>query len=111
MPLPQPATIIQLSTTSSSQRHQDAEAEVLLPTASHDSSSPTRRQAAGHPSATRHAVQTDSQATAAAGWQAGHHLHTSQPGTSGDTRAKLCLCGAHALARWGWRTWEFAVVR
>lgn len=26
------------------------------------------------------------------------------------TRAVYCLCGAHALARWGWRTWEFAVV-
>jgi hypothetical protein len=26
------------------------------------------------------------------------------------TRAVLRLCGAHALARWGWRTWEFAVV-
>lgn len=25
--------------------------------------------------------------------------------------AAACLCGAHALARWGWRTWEFAVVR
>lgn len=27
------------------------------------------------------------------------------------TAAVLCLCGTHALARWGWRTWEFAVVR
>jgi hypothetical protein len=36
---------------------------------------------------------------------------TGSSGSEADyTRAVLCLCGAHALARWGWRTWEFAVV-
>lgn len=29
--------------------------------------------------------------------------------STGWTKAVLCLCGTHALARWGWRTWEFAV--
>lgn len=107
----QPANSIQPATTSS--RDQDEEAEVLLPT-SHESSSPTRRQAAGQPSSASHATQRADH-TATTGWQGGHRWHSSQPGscsgTSGDTRAKLCLCGAHALARWGWRTWEFAVVR
>lgn len=101
MPHPHPANIIQLATTSS--RHQDEEAEVLLPACHVESSSPTRRQAAGQPSSTSHAAQHADHA-AATGWQGGHRWDS-------NTRAKLCLCGAHALARWGWRTWEFAVVR
>jgi hypothetical protein len=102
------------------QQHEHDEAEVLLPPHL-DSSSPmhsrgyaakpftsfsVHSQHADSTSVYNESAGLDSQATVsqAAGCDSNSSDHNY-------TQAVLCLCGAHALARWGWRTWEFAVVR
>lgn len=53
-----------------------------------------------------------STAATVSGLQISSSSSTSSSSTEAShTSAVLCLCGTHALARWGWRTWEFAVVR
>lgn len=90
------------------------EAAVLLPSHHCESSSPVHR---GHPNKpfTSLSVQAgDHTVIYGTGW--GHSTAASSGSSNGGssgashTKAVLCLCGAHALARWGWRTWEFAVV-
>lgn len=51
-----------------------------------------------------------STAATVSGLQISSSSSTSSSSTEAShTSAVLCLCGTHALARWGWRTWEFAV--
>jgi hypothetical protein len=92
----------------------EAEVAALLHTTAHDSSS--SEQAGQHADATAPSAfsltftqhgKGDSTADGTAG--SNSSAGAAAGSSTGWTKAVLCLCGTHALARWGWRTWEFAV--
>jgi hypothetical protein len=102
------------------QQNEHDESEVLLPPQHLDSSSPVHRGHAAKPftSFSVQSQQDDStngldESAALDSQQRVFQATGCDSNSSGHshTKAVLCLCGAHALARWGWRTWEFAVVR
>lgn len=87
---------------------QDEAAEALLPAAVRDSSSFSQHRGHTGDSASANFSVTLTQPDDG-GSKGGQAVTSGSTGSATGWPAVLCLCGTHALARWGWRTWEFAV--